>query len=87
MFWTFVIRFKRWRYVRAMLKSIEYAREKTMHANRMSKTDGLRVIKRFEKVNGIAFDPFNPMHNNIIYGCANDESFFRAIRLMRTKNV
>lgn len=78
---------RRFLYVRAMLKSIEYARAKTMHVNRMSKTNGLRVIKRFEKVNGIAFDPFNSIHNDIIYGCANDEAFFRGIKLIRTKNA
>lgn len=87
MFYRLVIRFKRYLYVRAMFKSIECARDKKMHANRMSKTDGLRVIKRFERVNRIAFDPFNATHNDTIYGCANDESFFRAIKIMRTKNL
>jgi hypothetical protein len=73
--------FKRWWYVRGMLNSIERARENTIYKNKMSRTDGLRVIKRFEKVNGITFNPFCAAHNEKIRGCANNESFFRAVKL------
>lgn len=72
-----VNKFKRWLYVRAMMKAIRGACNKTMHKNQMPLTYGLRVIKRFERINKVKFDPFDSAHCDIIYGCANDEAFFR----------
>jgi hypothetical protein len=31
-----------------------------------SKTDGLRAIRLFEQINGVAFDPFNSYHRALV---------------------
>ena len=60
---------KRRKYVRAMLKAIRAARKNYWMGNDdASMTDGLRVIRRFEKVNGFAFDPFNKGHVDTVRG-------------------
>lgn len=43
-------------------------------------TNGLRVIRRFEQLNNVEFDPFNRQHRIIIFNCGVHEEFFRAIR-------
>lgn len=64
----------------AMMKAIDEARKpdpmligKQSH----SKTDGLRVIRRFEMVNGVAFNPFSEEHLELVAGNAGHEVFFR----------
>lgn len=68
------------RYVRAMLKAIDIAREPVfIGETRQSKTNGLRVIRRFERVNKTTFNPFDKRHLELIHGCASHESFFRKV--------
>jgi len=63
-----------------MLKAIDLARQPIWDFNKLeSKTNGLRVIKRFERVNKVKFDPFNNDHLDLIYGNASNESFFRSM--------
>lgn len=62
------------KYRREMLRAIrEAAGDSTM-------TNGLRVIRRFEEINNVQFDPFNRQHRSIIVNCGVHEEFFRAIR-------
>jgi len=70
---------KRKKYVRGMMKAIESARKpKACYVNNnFSKTDALRVIKRFEKVNKMQFDPYDKRQIACISGKARYESFFR----------
>jgi hypothetical protein len=69
---------ERKRYVRAMLKAINKAREPIWIDEKwQSKTDGLRVIKRFERVNKTKFDPHSKRHLEMIHGNASHEHFFR----------
>lgn len=56
-------------YVFAMIRAINLAGS--------SKTNGLRAIKRFERINLMGFDPLNPRHLAIIAGCGEHEDFFR----------
>ncbi len=57
----------------AMLKAIKIA------AGGASITDGLRVIRRFERVNNIKFNPFSVFHINMVRGHGDDEQFFRRV--------
>jgi hypothetical protein len=60
-----------------MLKAIDCATfDLSNHSQMPSKTDGLRTIKSFERVNKIAFDPCNERHLNVIKGMAGNERFF-----------
>jgi hypothetical protein len=68
-----------------MMRSIEIARNDPMLEKRPSKTNGLRVIKTFERVNGMAFDPFDKSHRRMIAGHAGHEAFFRMMRLFFKK--
>jgi len=69
---------ERKRYVRAMLKAINKAREPVwIDEKQQSKTDGLRAIKRFERVNKTKFYPFDKRHIEMIHGNARYEHFFR----------
>ena len=45
-----------------------------------SKTDGLRAIRRFEKVNRTAFNPFDKYHQSIVNGCGETESLLRSLK-------
>ena len=66
------------RYIYAMLRAVDKAREPFWIGEQwQSKTDGLRVIRRFERVNKTSFDPFNEEHLNLIAGHASHEAFFR----------
>ncbi len=67
------------KYKKAMLKAIDIARSVSngIDVKKYSKTDGFRVIKRFEAVNDISFDPFDSSHLRMITGKANHERFFR----------
>jgi len=78
---------KRGRYVRAMMKAIDVACRSCWTSDpRGRKTDGLRVIRRFEQINNTEFDPFNSTHVDTIRGWANTEGFFRdAYRILGGK--
>ena len=76
---------KRWLYRKYMFKAIDAARN-SLFENRASKTDGLRTIKEFEKVNSIQFDPFNSFHVQTISGLANFTAFFRAAKRLHFVN-
>ena len=72
------------RYVRAMMSAIRKAAKTSDWWGGVdaSKTNGLRVIKTFEKVNGIPFDPFDPAHIRLIEGNGHHEEFFRKMRML-----
>jgi len=71
------------RYTYAMIKAIDKARNSVfIGEQRQSKTDGLRVIRRFERVNKTAFNPFNKEHLKLIAGNASNEAFFRKARYL-----
>lgn len=76
-------------YARHMLRAIDEARTSywNMRETKYSKTDGLRVIRRFEEVNGIKFNPRNNNHVYVISGHASNESFFRKIRKHRHEPI
>ena len=66
------------RYTYSMMKAIDKAREPIWIGEKLqSKTDGLRVIRRFERVNKTAFNPFSEKHLEFIAGNASHEAFFR----------
>ena len=63
-----------------MIMAINIARKPNSYdGNKESMTNGLRVIRRFEIVNNIDFDPFDKTHLSMIYGNAVHESFFRSL--------
>ena len=66
---------RRRKYVRQMMKALRLAQTDWLTKGRHSKTDALRVIKRFEEVNGIAFDPCNDSHLRMITSRASHEHF------------
>ncbi len=70
------------KYNYAMLKAIDKARSGTP---KYSKTDGLRVIKRFEKVNNVKFDPYSSTEVMIITGRAKWEFFFRKLNNLKLR--
>ena len=69
------------RYIRAMLRAINKARVSVWDGKKTSKTNGLRVIRRFEKVNKCDFNPFDKYHVELIVGHGDDEEFFRSAKL------
>lgn len=71
---------ERRRYVDGMTRAISVA-----CCNGGSRTCGLRVIRRFEKVNGITFDPSNYRHLEMIRGNAEYEEFFRRMHAVFRK--
>lgn len=72
---------KRKKFVKAMLKAIDVARDPVwIGEDRVSRTMGLRVIKRFERVNNCAFDPFNDYHVELVHGHASNELFFKKMK-------
>lgn len=68
------------KYAKAMLAAIDKARYTNSNRSYCSKTDGLRVIRRFEEVNNIAFDPFNPHHVDMVSGWGWNENMLRALK-------
>jgi hypothetical protein len=70
------------RYVFAMMRAIHKATYNVWGGPRSSKTDGLRVIRSFERINKIPFDPFDHYHVHIVNGNGRHEHFFRMTRLM-----
>ena len=72
---------QRRRYVKAMLKAIDKARHNCWNEdNPAPMTDGLRVIRTFERVNGIKFDPFDEQHVYMVSSWGWAERSFRAIK-------
>lgn len=67
-------------YLKAMIKAIDKARYCRSNDTYCSKTDGLRVIRRFEAVNSVKFNPFDGDHVALVSGWAWNESFNRAIK-------
>ena len=66
------------RYAYAMLRAVDKARAPVWIGEKwQSKTDGLRVIRRFERVNKTSFDPFSEAHLELTAGNASHEAFFR----------
>lgn len=80
-------RLKRWWHVRAMMRCIKSAQYDCISEKRSSKTDGLRVIASFERVNKIKFDPFKSSHRELIQGNGHWEGLFRSVRLWNELNV
>lgn len=68
----------KYRELKAMMRAIDLAR--TCGGKVYSKTDGLRVIRRFERSNGIRFDPFNEYHLQAVSGMAWNESLIRRLK-------
>ena len=69
------------RYTYAMMKAIDKARQPVWIGEQLqSKTDGLRVIRRFERVNKTSFNPFSKEHLKLVAGNASHEAFFRKAR-------
>lgn len=76
-------RIRRWLYVRAMMKAIDAARSSVwIDGTVESKAYGLRVIRRFESVNNIAFDPFNREHVEMVTGWAWNEALLWRLSLI-----
>lgn len=72
-------RYARYRYVKAMMEAIKLAQATTFGVGKLSsKTDGLRAIRRFEKINKVKFDPFSTVHTRFVTGCGIHEEFFRS---------
>jgi hypothetical protein len=70
--------FKKRKYITAMLEAIDDARTSTWNPHHVTtRTNGLRAIKTFERVNGIAFDPFSESHRFKVSGAGIHEAFFR----------
>lgn len=77
------------KYTYAMMNAIDLARKPTkfelqFSGSMQSRTNGLRVIRRFEKVNKIPFNPLNDRHLKLVEGNAGHEAFFRSFRLKMT---
>ncbi len=69
------------RYVRAMLNAIDKARTNQWDpANPVSKADGLRVIRDFERINQVEFNPFDRQHVERVSGLGWAASRLRGIK-------
>jgi len=75
----------RQKYVRAMMKAIKAGcTDSIAFLNEAgTRTDALRAIRRFEKVNGFSFNPHEDQHVDKIRGCSRHESLFRSLKLRR----
>lgn len=73
--------FHRYRYKRAMFKAINQACESCGMFKQCNKAGGMRVIKTFERVNKIAFDPFDQYHVSMISGMGPMGSSIRMVRI------
>lgn len=71
-------------FVRYMIKAIDVARSESFASPKSTMTNGLRVIRRFEKVNGIEFNPRDSLHISFVRRMGCHEDFFRtAKRVLR----
>jgi hypothetical protein len=75
-----MIRDKKWR--KAMLKAIRKSARETSLFKGTTLTNGLRCIRTFERVNGVAFNPFDSYHCSLVDGMAVHEAIHRKLRLM-----
>lgn len=83
-----IVRLNRWFYVSGMMKAIKQAQYNVWNKDKpASKTNGLRVIRRFEKINQIEFDPYDNFHVKTISGHGTDEAHFRRVKLLRGKQT
>ena len=69
---------------KAMMQAIRLAARETTLFRGTTLTNGLRCIGTFERINGVAFDPFNPAHLRTVDGMAVHEAIHRKLRLMKT---
>ncbi|NCN51914.1 hypothetical protein GW931_02790 [archaeon] len=67
MFKKQITQYKRRRYVKAMMNAITKIREGP-DGKISSKTDALRVIRKFERVNSCTFNPFDFSHVITVMG-------------------
>lgn len=59
---------------RKMLNAIKIA------AGNSTMSNGLRAIRRFERINKIDFNPYNKSHISTVINCGEHEWFFRKVR-------
>ena len=70
-------------YRKAMMRAINLAAQETSLFKGTTRANGLRCIRTFERVNGVAFDPFNDSHLRTVRGMGVHEAIHRRVRLMR----
>ena len=81
MYKKFLQRYKKYKRLKAMMHAIELAQTSVYDFDKKSsKADGLRVIRRFERLNNITFGPFNNDHLELINGGGIHEEFFRNVK-------
>lgn len=79
------------KYIQAMLKAVDIAafgfggKSGSMYLNHPPRTSGLRTIKDFEKINGVAFDPFNSTHLLHVAGMGRHSDLFRRLKRIWNK--
>lgn len=59
---------ERARYARAMIAALDRCRRDCISGHEVSRFWAARVIRDFERINGVKFDPFNGYHCSIIAG-------------------
>ena len=69
-----------------MSDAIEMARKDTRTGRHTTRADALRAIKRFERINGVEFDPFCHWHLRVIEGKGSHEGFNRRARRLKIFN-
>ena len=70
-----------------MMAAIRNAARETSLFKGTTLTNGLRCIRTFERVNGIAFDPFDAYHCRLVDGMAVHEAIHRKLRLMKGREA
>jgi hypothetical protein len=73
-------------YVSAMIDAIELARKDNWTGIQTTRADALRAIKRFERINGVEFDPFCHWHLRVIEGKGLHEDFTRRAKRLKIFN-
>ncbi|MEM9422482.1 MAG: hypothetical protein AAF986_08260 [Pseudomonadota bacterium] len=74
---------KRTKHREAMMHAIDIAagrKGNSSYVSAMSRAAGLRVIRLFEEVNGIVFDPFNGLHLSHVTDSARFNELLRKAR-------
>ncbi len=67
----FIAKLRHRRYRRAMMRAINKATAPISSvAVRVSRSYGLRVIREFEQINDVVFDPFDLIHVDMVHGKA-----------------
>jgi len=70
-----------------MIDAIELARQDTWTGIQTTRADALRAIKRFERINGVEFDPFCLWHLRVIKGKGSHEGFTRRAKRLKIFNT